>query len=221
MSILRVEKLSHYYPDGDEKRHILKDNTYEFERGKLYTIMGPSGSGKTTLLSFLAGLDEPKSGKIFYSNKSINDIGLARYRKRHVSIVFQSYNLIPYLTAKENIIIAIEISGHLKGKTKVAEDTLLSVGLTEDKWHRKITKLSGGEQQRVAIARTIALNVDVICADEPTGNLDSEKEQEIIDIFKNLAHKKNKCVIIVSHSGEIEKNSDIILRLKNGILVSG
>lgn len=219
MSVLNVKDLSHYYIDGDSKRIILNSINYEFEKGKLYTIAGPSGSGKTTFLSIIAGLDTPRGGTISYEDKDVKKVGLKKYRKEIVSIVFQSYNLISYLSALENIVIAMEISGDLDNKTSIAKDNLINVGLDESKMNRHINKLSGGEQQRVAIARSISTNPEIILADEPTGNLDSNTEKEIINIFKDLAHNHNKCVIVVTHSSELEKEADINIKLKNGKFV--
>jgi len=219
MEILRVEDLKHHYKDGDKTRKILEGIDYNFEIGKLYTIAGPSGSGKTTFLSIIAGLDEQCVGKVIYEGKDIKKIGLTNYRKKDVSIVFQAYNLINYLTAIENVIIAMEISGDIKNKQKIAEEKLREVGFDEDKMNRIVAKLSGGEQQRVAIARSIATNPKLILADEPTGNLDNKTEEDIIKIFKNLATKQDKCVIVVTHSHEVEKEADVNIKLKEGKFV--
>ena len=220
MSTLKIEKLCHHYTDGDKKREILKGIDYSFENGKLYSIAGPSGSGKTTFLSIIAGLDIQKSGKVLYNNKDIREVGLTNYRRTDVSIVFQAYNLITYLTAIENVVMAMEISGDVKDKRKLAEEKLMEVGFDRDKMDRLVSKLSGGEQQRVAIARSIATNPDLILADEPTGNLDSATEREIIQIFKELAHNQNKCVIVVTHSNELEQEADINIKLKDGLFVA-
>jgi putative ABC transport system ATP-binding protein len=219
VSTLKVENLEHQYADGDKVRKILKGIDYSFENGKLYTIAGPSGSGKTTFLSIIAGLDTQKSGKVLYNDKDIKNIGLTNYRKKDVSIVFQAYNLITYLTALENVVLAMEISGDIKDKRKIASEKLALVGFDLDKMNRIVSKLSGGEQQRVAIARAIATNPALILADEPTGNLDSVTESDIIEIFKRLAHDENKCVIVVTHSHELEIKADINIKLKDGLFV--
>lgn len=219
MSTLKVEKLSHHYDDGDKVRKILKGIDYSFETGKIYSIAGPSGSGKTTFLSIIAGLDVQRDGKVLYNDKDIRNIGLTNYRRVDVSIVFQAYNLITYLTAIENVILAMEISGDIKDKRKIAEDKLMEVGFDRDRMDRIVSKLSGGEQQRVAIARCVATNPDLILADEPTGNLDSATEGEIIEIFRRLAHEQNKCVIVVTHSTELEKKADVNIKLKDGLFV--
>lgn len=221
MSILTAEKLSYYYQDGDTQRYILKDASYKFEKGKFYTILGESGSGKTTFLSLITALDEPKSGVILYDGTDIKKIGYENYRRNKIGIVFQSYNLIPYMTAVENILVAMSIVDNQlpENQTEVAYNLLDYVGLDRVKANRTVNKLSGGEQQRVAIARAISTNVDVIMADEPTGNLDEDKENEIVDIFIKLAHEHNKCVIVVTHSSEIAAKSDGIIRLKKGVFL--
>lgn len=220
MEIIRVENLNYYYQDGETIRTILKDLNVSFEKGKFYTILGPSGCGKTTFLSLLAALDEPKSGTIFYNDKDIKAIGYEKYRRNMISIIFQSYNLVPYMTAVENVMIPMAITENEipKNSREVAYNLLDYIGLTKSKANRVVNKLSGGEQQRVAIARSLASNVDIIFADEPTGNLDQELENEIIGVFTNLAHLHNKCVIMVTHSKEIADMSDVAYQLRKGVL---
>ena len=197
MSILALNKVNYSYTNG---KKILNNISMEFEKGKFYTILGVSGSGKTTLLSLLAGLDEPQSGKILYNNQDIREKGYENHRKNNVSLIFQNYNLIDYMTPLEN----------LKIVNPKADKTILNeLGL----------KLSGGQQQRVAIARTLVANSPVILADEPTGNLDSDTEEEIIEILKTSAHKHGKCVIVVTHSKDLANKSDVILELKDKKLV--
>ena len=219
-NILSVSNLSYFYQDGDIIRHILKDITYDFEKGKFYTILGESGSGKTTFLSLISALEEQKSGKINYENINIRQIGLDNYRRNKVGIIFQSYNLIPYMTAIENILVAMSITNNKLPENKeiVAKNLLKYVGIDNIKGNRTINKLSGGEQQRVAIARALSTDVNLILADEPTGNLDQEMSEEIVKLFASLAHEHQKCVIMVTHSKEIAKKSDITLILEKGIL---
>lgn len=221
MSILKLDKLTYAYKDGNRKRIILNELSYEFEAGKFYTILGPSGSGKTTLLTLMAGLDKTQEGKILYNDKDIKEIGYNEYRRNKVAIVFQQYNLISYLTAKENVLLALtETDNEVpKDKEKTAASLLNKVGITESKINRSISKLSGGEQQRVAIARALASNVDLIFADEPTGNLDNETELEIIKLFKTLTSEYNKTIIVVTHSLEVSKLCDCRLKLENEKLV--
>lgn len=222
MSILSLQQLAYSYQDGGMKREILKDCSYDFEEGKFYTILGPSGSGKTTLLSILAGLDKAEEGKIYYDGEDLDKMGLYQYRRNKISIVFQQYNLISYLTAVENVELAMtETDNPMPKQSKqVAYALLEKVGIVQSKANRLVSKLSGGEQQRVAIARSIASNVDLIFADEPTGNLDTATEQEIIRMFKMLTEEFNKTVIVVTHSNEVSKLSDYRCLLENGKLVT-
>ena len=207
MSILALNKVNYSYTNG---KKILNNISMEFEKGKFYTILGVSGSGKTTLLSLLAGLDEPQSGKILYNNQGIREKGYENHRKNNVSLIFQNYNLIDYMTPLEN----------LKIVNPKADKTILNeLGLKDDEIKRNVLKLSGGQQQRVAIARTLVANSPVILADEPTGNLDSDTEEEIIEILKTSAHKYGKCVIVVTHSKDLASKSDVILELKDKKLV--
>ena len=220
MSILKASKLNYYYQDGDTRRFILKNTNVAFEKGKFYTIVGQSGSGKTTLLSLLAVLDTPQEGRVFYEKKNIEKIGYDTYRRDYISIIFQHYNLIPYLTAVENVMVPMAITDNKlpDEQETVAINLLDYMGIPNEKSKRLVTQLSGGEQQRVAIARALSTNVDVILADEPTGNLDEEMEQEIVGIFKMLAHKHNKCVVVVTHSPEIALQSDYSYLLRKGAL---
>ena len=207
MSILALNKVNYSYTNG---KKILNNISMEFEKGKFYTILGVSGSGKTTLLSLLAGLDEPQSGKILYNNQDIREKGYENHRKNNVSLIFQNYNLIDYMTPLEN----------LKIVNPKADKTILNeLGLKDDEIKRNVLKLSGGQQQRVAIARTLVANSPVILADEPTGNLDSDTEEEIIEILKTSAHKHGKCVIVVTHSKDLASKSDVILELIDKKLV--
>ncbi|HCY06012.1 MAG TPA: ABC transporter, partial [Erysipelotrichaceae bacterium] len=154
-TVLKLENIKYGYEDGGFRRDILKDLSYEFEEGKFYTILGPSGSGKTTLLSIMAGLDKQDSGKIYYKGKSLDEIGLYKYSRNNMGIVFQSYNLISYLTGIENVLVAMtETDNKLPKNHKELGYALLEmVGIVQSKADRTINKLSGGEQQRVAIAR--------------------------------------------------------------------
>ena len=222
MTILQTKAVTYYYQDGDRRRKILEETSIAFEKGKFYTILGQSGSGKTTFLSLISALDEPKSGDILYKGKSIKSIGYEQYRRDDISIIFQSYNLVPYLTAVENVMVAMSITDNeLPDSPKdVAYNLLDYIGITRAKADRMVNQLSGGEQQRVAIARALSTNVDIILADEPTGNLDEGMEGEIIEIFKELAKTHNKCVIVVTHSNEIARHSDQTYYLKQGVLTA-
>ncbi len=218
-TVLSFDNVSYYYRDGNREVNILKDATYHFEKGKIYAIVGASGSGKTTSLVLAGGLDSVKSGKILYKGEDISSIGLSEYRRKYVSIVFQSYNLIYYMNAIENVVTAMDISKvKVPNKNLKALEILKSLGLSEEESKRDIRKLSGGQQQRVAIARAIAKDVDLILCDEPTGNLDEETSQGIIQTFIDLAHNHNKCVIVVTHSPLFASCLDVQLKINKGKL---
>ena len=218
--MLKLDKINYSYIDGGNKRVILDDLSYEFEAGKFYTILGPSGSGKTTLLSLIAGLDTTQGGNIYFENEDINKMGLDKYRRNKMTIVFQQYNLITYLSGLENVLLAMTESDGEKPKNLKETAYLLldKFGIVKTKADRLVNKLSGGEQQRVAIARAIAKNVNLIFADEPTGNLDSQTEKEIIKIFKMLAEEYGKTVIVVTHSDTVAKLADSRVKLEDGVL---
>ena len=207
MSIMEIQKVRYSY---DNKRNVLNGISTALDEGKMYAILGQSGCGKTTLLSLLGGLDSPIDGQILYDGQDIEKLGLANHRKNNVAFIFQSYNLIDYLTPKENVALTAKLS---------PQPILERVGLTEEECKRNVLKLSGGQQQRVAIARALASDTKVILADEPTGNLDEDTAAEIISILKKCAHEMNKCVIIVTHSNDLAKQADTIFRVKKGKLI--
>ena len=199
MSVLSLQNISFSYG----KTPVLKDISYEFEKGKMYCIIGKSGAGKTTLLSLLSGLAKPSAGDIIYDGKSIAKIDKYTFRSRYIGVVFQSFNLITKYTALENVVLSMDVSGtKIKNKKQKALELLESVGLDEDEANRRVLKLSGGQQQRVAIARALSYDPDIILADEPTGNLDRDTQKEIMDIFRDLTNQ-GKCVILVSHSPDV------------------
>ncbi len=206
MSILEFYDLKYTY---DGKRNILKGISGEMEQGKLYAILGPSGCGKTTLLSLLGGLDSPANGRILFAGKDIAETGLADHRRNHVSFIFQSYNLIDYLTPVENVALTSRLP---------PLPVLERLGLTKEEAKRNVLKLSGGQQQRVAIARALASEAPVILADEPTGNLDEDTARDITEILKESAHQMGKCMVVVTHSNELAKQADVVFRLKRGVL---
>ncbi len=213
-TILKLKNISYRYADAEENDYVFKNINYEFSMGKTYAIKGKSGSGKTTLLSLISGLETNYEGEIIYDDKDLKDINLDKYRSNNVGIVFQSYNLLPHLTALENIVLSMNISGIKDAnKEELAKKLMESVGLNRELANRRVLKLSGGEQQRIAIARSLSYNPKIIIADEPTGNLDKETEDEILKIFKDLAKKENKCIIIVTHSKNVVDNVDIIYNL--------
>ncbi|MBH0345697.1 MULTISPECIES: ABC transporter ATP-binding protein [Bacillus cereus group] len=219
-TILQFKNINYHYESNNKRTTILKNVNFSFQTGSFYTILGPSGSGKTTTLSLASGLDVPKSGYVLYRGTDIRKIGLDSYRNQYVSIIFQSYNLITYMTALQNVITAMEITEvDVKDKKIRALELLKKVGLTEIEAKRNVLQLSGGQQQRVAIARALSCNVDLLIADEPTGNLDQETSMEIIELFKELAHKENKCIIVVTHSQDVAKQSDKAVYLQKQNLV--
>jgi len=193
----------------DKKKPVLRGITAGMEAGKLYAILGPSGCGKTTLLSLIGGLDEPTDGKILFGGKDIAEMGLDAHRKQNVAFVFQSYNLIDYMTPIENV--------RLTAKTDPVS-VLSQLGIQPDEMKRNVLWLSGGQQQRVAIARALASDAAAILADEPTGNLDEDTATEITEILKESAHKQNKCVVVVTHSAVMAQEADVVYELKKGSL---
>ncbi len=201
MSILETRNIKYSY---DGNKAVLKNVSIKFEVGKIYAILGPSGCGKTTLLSLLGGLDSPSDGQVLFQGEDIEKKGLAWHRKNNVAFIFQSYNLIDYMTPAENVALTSKMS---------PLPILERLGFTKEETKRNVLKLSGGQQQRVAIARALASDASVILADEPTGNLDEDTATTITNILKECAHKMNKCVIIVTHSNELAKQADVILRL--------
>ena len=207
MSILEMKNLQYAYENG---KPVLRGVNAQMEQGKMYAIRGPSGCGKTTLLSLLGGLDSPSNGKILYPGDDIALTGLANHRRSHVAFIFQSYNLIDYLTPVENVALTSKV---------LSLPILEQLGLTAEESKRNVLKLSGGQQQRVAIARALASDAQVILADEPTGNLDEDTADEITAILKDSAHKSGKCVVIVTHSKDLAMQSDVIFRLKKGELI--
>lgn len=213
MTVLELKNVSYRYKDASSDEYVLKDIDYRFDTGKLYIIKGRSGSGKTTFLSLISGLETGYEGSILYENNELKKINLDRYRNHDIGIVFQSYNLLPSLNASENIILSMDINGIKTDKKKKALELMKAVGLDESYATRRILKLSGGEQQRISIARSISYNPKIIIADEPTGNLDTLTENEIMQIFKKQA-KSGKCVIIVTHSENVCKYADEIYELK-------
>ena len=201
METLQLKNISYFY---NKEIPILQNISIRFEREKMYAILGKSGSGKTTLLSLLAGLDKPVEGVMLYKGNILKEKELDNYRAKHVSIIFQNYNLIDYLTAVENIEFITN---------KNARPILHELGILKEDMDRNVLQLSGGQQQRVAIGRALTSETEILLADEPTGNLDEKTAKEIAEILKNTAHRKKKCVIVVTHSLEVAKYADVVLNL--------
>ena len=206
MPVFEIKDISYSY---EKSRKVLTAVNAVFETGKMYAILGPSGSGKTTLLSLLGGLDTPKQGNILFDGEDITAKGLEYHRRNRISLIFQSYNLIDYMTPIENVQITAKLD---------AKPILERLGLARDEVSRNVLKLSGGQLQRVAIARALASDAPVILADEPTGNLDADTAEEITAVLKESAHALGKCVVVVTHSGEVAKQADVVLEIKKGHL---
>ena len=204
MDILEIKNVTYNYSNSSEL--VLSKVNQKFEIGKFYAIIGKSGAGKSTLLSLLAGLDKPGKGKILFKGNDIEKDGYSNHRKNNISLVFQNYNLIDYLTPLENVRLV---------NKNASETILFELGLDKSQINRNVMKLSGGQQQRVAIARALVSEAPIILADEPTGNLDVDTAGEIIEILKKLAKERNKCVIVVTHSKEVANSADIILELRD------
>lgn len=202
MDILEIKNVTYNYSNSSEL--VLSKVNQKFEIEKFYAIIGKSGAGKSTLLSLLAGLDKPGKGKILFKGNDIEKDGYSNHRKNNISLVFQNYNLIDYLTPLENVRLV---------NKNASETILFELGLDKSQINRNVMKLSGGQQQRVAIARALVSDSPIILADEPTGNLDVDTAGEIIEILKKLAKERNKCVIVVTHSKEVANSADIILEL--------
>ena len=206
MPTLELKNVSYAYEKG---KAVLQNVSAKLETEKMYAILGPSGSGKTTLLSLLGGLDVPTQGGVLFDGEDIMAKGLEHHRRNHISLIFQSYNLIDYMTPVENVQLTAKLDAAL---------ILERLGLEQDEITRNVLKLSGGQQQRVAIARALASDAPVILADEPTGNLDADTAEEITAILKESAHTFGKCVVVVTHSGEVAKQADVVLEIKRGHL---
>ena len=214
--MLETKNLGFWYQNPADI--LFKDVNLKFEAGKMYAILGKSGSGKTTFLSLISGLDSAKEGEILYNDTSLAKIGLTKFRKHNLAIVFQAYNLFTYMSAYQNVDSALEISGVKKdNQREFITESLKSVGITEDLQHKKVSQLSGGQQKRVAIVRAMVTGADIIVADEPTGNLDEETGREIINLFEKIAHEQKKIVILVTHDLDIAKRSDVTYELRDKV----
>ncbi len=193
--------------------------SYEFQPGKMYAIVGKSGSGKTTLLSLMAGLDLPTEGQVIVDGKPTSRWNRSNMRRDAVSVIYQNYNLFPLLTVSENIQYPLKLRG-IRGKKakEIAAEMRGRVDLPDTYDSRLPAHLSGGEQQRVAIARSLAQGCKIILADEPTGNLDTANTANIVEILRSLAHTEGCTVIIVTHDMAVADQADVVLRMKDGIM---
>lgn len=212
--MLQAQEIGYWYQN--EEDYLYKNVNLDFHRGRMYAILGASGSGKTTFLSLISGLDVPKTGMILYNGESLSKIGLRNFRKNDVSIIFQAYNLLPYMSALDNVLTAMAISGSKQeNREAYALENLQSVGIDETLARKNVTQLSGGQQQRVAIVRALCCDHALIVADEPTGNLDEQTSKDIVQLFQKVAHEQQKCIIVVTHEQEVAKACDEVYELKH------
>lgn len=221
MSVLTANEVIYEYRNSYQTVRAVNGVSCEFHQGKVYAIVGSSGSGKTTFLSLLAGLDVPTSGSIELDGRSTSEIDRDKYRLNHVSVIYQNFNLFQHLTVLENAAYPLYVR-KMPGKDAdtLAKEKLRQVGLKEDQFKRLPNMLSGGEQQRVAIARALASGSEIILADEPTGNLDSTNSRNIVEILRQLAHENDRCIIIVTHDPAVAEAADVVLKMKDGNLIS-
>ena len=217
MSELKVENVSYRYKNSSRK--ALSEVSCTFQAGTVTSVVGPSGSGKTTLLSILAGLDRPEEGKVLLNGQDLAGKDLDAYRREDVSVIFQAFQLFPLLTVIENVCYPMELNSIAKAEAQKRARVLLArMGISEEKWKRYPANLSGGEQQRVAIARSLATGAGILLADEPTGNLDGQNTTNVMEILTRLAHEDGYCVIIVTHDPAIAEASDYVYRMADGVL---
>ena len=218
MSSLTLENVSYQYRNAQVS--AVKEANCFFEPGVLYAIVGPSGSGKSTLLSMLAGLDLPTEGDITLDGNNLRELDLDRYRRESIAMIFQAFQLFPLLTVIENVCYPMELCGVTPKQARERGKILLeNVGITDEKHNRFPSNLSGGEQQRVAIARSLSAGAKILLADEPTGNLDVANTQNIMDILGSLSHNDDCCVIVVTHDLEVSESADVVFRMKDGALI--
>ncbi len=222
MESLLMKDVCYSYRNRYQTVNALNGICTEFLPGKMYAIIGASGCGKTTFLSLLAGLDVPQSGTIEWNGESTGTMDRDRYRRGLVSVIYQNFNLFAHLTVLENAAYPLYMRKQpRKAADAVAREKLLAVGIKEEQFKRLPNMLSGGEQQRVAIARGLVSGSKIILADEPTGNLDSENGRNIVEILKRLAHEENCCVVVVTHDPSVAAEADVLLKMKDGKIEQG
>jgi putative ABC transport system ATP-binding protein len=218
--ILKIHELEKTYTSGSKKITVLHNISFEIEKGDTFSIVGPSGSGKTTLLGLCAGLDYPDSGTVELCGHNIQDLNedeRAQLRNKEVGFIFQNFQLLPTLTALENVIVPLELQGN-KNASMVGMELLDKVGLS-DRIHHYPSQLSGGEQQRVALARAFSNTPSILFADEPTGNLDEETGEKVIKLLFELNKEAGTTLVIISHNLDLANRTQQILKLKGGKIV--
>ena len=219
MAVLTADQVGYFYRNAYQTVKAVNGVSFDFETGRLYAVAGASGSGKTTFLSLLAGLDVPGEGRILFNGVSMTEMDRDEYRRDHVSVIYQNYNLFQHLTVLENAAYPLYLKKEPRREADAAaREKLLSLGLKEEQFKRLPNMLSGGEQQRVAVARALVCGSEIILADEPTGNLDSENTKKIVELFQELAHREGRCVILVTHDPEVSQGADEILHMRDGKL---
>ena len=222
MSILTIDHISKYYNlDGTNQERALNDVTLEIAPAKITAIYGPSGCGKTSLLSIISGLDSQYQGNLYFKDQSMRDFSerdLTYFRKAHIGFVFQNFNLIPHQSVLENVKMPLYVKNMTdKEMIEIAEKELSRLGIGEF-IKKNVKQLSGGQKQRVAIARALVNNPEMIVADEPTGSLDSQSQENVLEIFKELA-EAGKTMIIVTHNPEVADYADVVIKMKDGEVV--
>lgn len=219
MKLLRTENVSFSYRNQFQTVQAVKNVTCAFEQGKCYAIVGKSGSGKTTLLSLLAGLELPGEGKVLFEDRATSEMDCDAYRRDHAAVIYQSYNLFPLLTAEENVMYPLKLKKMPRGQAKeAAHRELETVGIRPEQFKRYPSQLSGGEQQRIAIARALAAGSRIILADEPTGNLDITNGEQVVEVLMKLAHEDGRCVIVITHDLDIASQMDEVWMMRDGVL---
>ncbi len=221
-SIIKVSKLDKTFGKGDNAVRVLKDVSFEINKGEFVSLMGASGSGKSTLLYLIGGLDKPTDGKVYINGKDINTLKekeMAKLRRKDIGFVFQFYNLVQNLTVEENIMLPVVMDGKKEKDYKERLDKILDIIGLKDKRKNLPNEVSGGQQQRVSIARAIILSPTILLADEPIGNLDSKAGEEVMKLFKEINEKEGITILQVTHSSDAAKYGNRLINLKDGKIV--
>lgn len=217
--IIEAVNVSYIYQTKYQKTKALSQVCCSFERGKVYAITGKSGSGKSTLLSLLAGLDVPTQGTLYIDGEDMRKLDRDAYRMKRASVIYQAFHLFPLLTVKENVMFPMQLQHIAKKEAEAkAEEYLVKVGLPDSLYRKRPSMISGGEQQRVAIARAMASGGEILLADEPTGNLDSQNEKVIVELLCQMAHEEKYAVIIVTHNEAVAAAADVVYGMSDGVL---